>query len=253
MTSFDFLPREEPGRPLYHLPPGFADHVMQEIRMREHRRKAKRVSAILALGFCAIVLAHLTIGSYAPAMHYEIPVARVKPRPVPLPVTAPTREPVRIAKAIDQSSYAPQVQTGPVRSPERMVVTVTPPVDPALKKKLDVVHTTRNLHKLAEMARREPSLQVRLEAISELGMIGGEESNGYLVDLYPYEQEREAKERIVMTLLGRYDTESVEKLESMETNPAARGHIADMLTSYRAARKGQQEPPAQPARNRHPR
>jgi len=42
MTSFDFLPREKPGAPLYQLPADFVDNLMNEIHGMERRRKAKR-------------------------------------------------------------------------------------------------------------------------------------------------------------------------------------------------------------------
>ena len=83
MTTFDFLPREEPGRPLYPLPPDFLDRLMDEFRRVERRRKTKRASTILAIGLCAIGLTYGYFRSYSPAVRYEIPVAKARPRPAP--------------------------------------------------------------------------------------------------------------------------------------------------------------------------
>ena len=71
MRAFDFLPRE----PLYRLPPDFLDGLMDEFRRVERRRKRRRASAILAVGFCLIAATYTTFQLYRPAVHYEIPVA----------------------------------------------------------------------------------------------------------------------------------------------------------------------------------
>jgi len=59
MSLDDFLPREEPWKPLYKLPPGFVDELMEKIHAMERPRKARRNAVILAIAAGVCVIAFL--------------------------------------------------------------------------------------------------------------------------------------------------------------------------------------------------
>lgn len=118
MTSFDFLPREEPGAPLYQLPADFVDNLMVECHRMQRRRKAKRASAILAIGFCAVGLTYGTFRSYSPAVHYEIPVAARRPVPPQAKTTTiavATPKPKHTRKPKPQPQVVPPPKEVPVQ------------------------------------------------------------------------------------------------------------------------------------------
>lgn len=123
MTSFDFLPREEPGAPLYQLPADFVDQLMVECHRMQRRRKAKRASAILVLGFCAVGLTYGTFRSYSPAVRYEIPVAARRPPAPPQVVTPKAETTTTVAAAAPKPKHTrkpkpqPQVVPPPKEAP----------------------------------------------------------------------------------------------------------------------------------------
>jgi hypothetical protein len=57
MSFDDLLPREEPGKPLIHIPPGSVDKLMQRIAdyRRAERRRRLLVKVLIALCLVAIV------------------------------------------------------------------------------------------------------------------------------------------------------------------------------------------------------
>ena len=96
--TYEFLPQEEPGKPLVTLSPGFTERVMQRIEARERTQKRRRMSAmaltiLLLLGGIFALSARRTDQGRspdAPRVQQAGPVTpRVKPAPSPQP--APPR------------------------------------------------------------------------------------------------------------------------------------------------------------------
>ena len=215
------LTREVPGPP-----PGYADKMWERIQWRlgppPRRRRWPTILAIAASVMLAVVAGVLIW----------------RERHVPA----------------ERMMTAPQAQTPP-KVRQHMSITVTPADDPETKKRMAIVDATTNPHKLAELARHDPALAVRLEAIRVLGFVDDRESSGYLVDIYRHAREPEARQYAVMALLMHKDTASVALLESEEKDPAVKSNISGMLASYRATAKmhqNEEPPPVEPARNRKP-
>src|SRR5258706_10085375 len=130
---YEFLPQEEPGKPLVTLPPGFTESVMQRIADYERRQKRRWTSAVALTALCVVA------GAFALSARRfdDRPTPGVSPthagpvtslvKPAPLQQPASSRDtlkpgtsvpaPVAYRAAGGPKETAPAVKRGRVRRP----------------------------------------------------------------------------------------------------------------------------------------
>lgn len=218
------------------MPDNLPTLVLERLAPRLERRPQWPRYALAAAAMVAIAVVSAVITARlmrAPAKNpaaVQPQIART-PQPAvtaPLPAPAP---PVRHPAArATQQAKAPRRRSVPKEAPP-LTVTVTPEsVQPP-----EMPETTASL---AEIARTDPSLDGRLDAIRKLGLKGPGEASQYLVDLYRSEPEVKARLAIVEVLLIQNNPSEVEKLAAGEKDRALANTIRAAVREFRARRDG---------------
>lgn len=57
---YELLPRDEPGKPLMRVPPGFADRVLQRFKEQQRQQRRRRTAILVT----AVVLVAIMVGAY---------------------------------------------------------------------------------------------------------------------------------------------------------------------------------------------
>lgn len=175
MAGFDvqFLPREEPGNPLTRVSPDFTDRVMVHIRAERRRHNRRRMVAIVRAGIGVIAVAWLAVRPLSGPVHYDNPVAQVRPHPaVPR---------AQIAHVQPKSRPEAQVVVAPSRpKPAKHDQVVPSKPEPTREEIL----AGRDAGKIFELAWSEKDVEKKMEAIRVLAAVGNDEAGLELVALY---------------------------------------------------------------------
>jgi hypothetical protein len=100
--TYEFLPQEEPGKPLVTLPPGFTESVMQRIADYERRQRRRWTTAIALTALC------LVAGAFALSVRrFDNRPAAGFPRTQAGPVT-PVVKPAPAHQPAQQQNAPPQ-------------------------------------------------------------------------------------------------------------------------------------------------
>ena len=130
--TYEFLPQEEPGKPLVTLPPGFTESVMQRIADYERRQRRRWTTAIALTALC-LVAGALALNARRlddrptagfPRMHAGPVTPLVKPAPAQQP--APQQNAVKQARsaAPPAAHDHPVANTSAGAHPQEFVLTI---------------------------------------------------------------------------------------------------------------------------------
>jgi hypothetical protein len=107
MTYEDFLPQEEPGRPLYHVPAGSVDLLMRRIADYRRQQRRRRIAAIALAIICLAGAAYL----FAMRRINDVPkvdLAQTHPRLASPAVTPPVPPLAAPQDAVKRETPAPR-------------------------------------------------------------------------------------------------------------------------------------------------
>jgi hypothetical protein len=145
------------------------------------------------------------------------PLPRVTvPPPATQVVSAPPKRPTK----------APRRPPAQKKAPSPTVTVMPEPVQTA-----EMPETAASL---AAIARNDPSLDARIDAIRKLGLLRAGAASQYLVDLYGCEPEPKVRLMIANTLLMQNKPSEVEKLAAREKDPALANTIRATVRDFRA-------------------
>jgi HEAT repeats/Tetratricopeptide repeat len=98
------------------------------------------------------------------------------------------------------------------------------------KKIIQAMFIGGNAEKLFDIARNEPNLDLKLAAIRNIGLLGGERTGQFLVTLYDSDQRPEVRKSIINSLFIQGDAKVLVDLARREKNPELKKSIVSKLS-----------------------
>lgn len=98
------------------------------------------------------------------------------------------------------------------------------------KKIIQAMFIGGNADKLYDIARNEPVLDLKLTAIRNLGLLGGEKSSQFLVTLYTNDTRDDVREAVIHSLFIQGNARGLVELARREKNPALKKAIISKLS-----------------------
>jgi len=102
------------------------------------------------------------------------------------------------------------------------------------KKILQAMFIGGNSEKLAEIARNEKVLELKVTAIRNLGLLGGGRSGDLLLSLYGNDPRPEVRKAVIESLFIQGNAKTLVSLARAEKDPQTRRQIVEKLSVMRS-------------------